>query len=736
MHDETVQFLSALLRCDADVAVDTEMLWRVIPRKGGTAMPLRGSLRQTHDALVSHNEAGAGVFVQVNPATGTKDKDVVGVRALFVDNDVGPLPGADGPWPVAPNILVHSGHGDHAYWLVDGGRVEDFKAQQGALAAAMGTDPSICNPSRVMRVPGFWWTKPSVRASWKRVGVTVVSQDPTDPPEVVQSLTTPYICAVGVVGSEAWARWRLWCGCNEIRGAKPGESQNTFNRVAYAVKDFCRAGHLPEAEARRELAEAGADRGVDGVAATLNSAFNAPGVAKANAVALDVAAGGDGPLPSNRDEDLARALIQKWGGTGRVEAVGGSLYVYDEATGVWERLGVDDIRSQLTHEIHNAPYMKPDGTLGRLNITPPGSDKIAKAILLNKGIRVRDPAEHAEGRGGGLAFSDGFLKADGSFAPHGAENHALWRYEWSWAPKGVVDEVPTAWWDYFDAVWADCGPTERAQRAAFLGAWFGSALLGLSPRWGKVVFLLGEGNNGKSVLLRALGDLISKRVKVCVPIHKWAEDYFVVGLRPPAVLNVVSELPSDDWLASSTFKAVVTGDAVVGRPIFGAPEFFRPTAGHLFALNALPGSTDRSAGFWRRIAVIPFEVDFTGREESFEVVVGRLLAQGEDFLRWAIGWALVSAEMGSLPPFQGDSEVIDEWAHSNDPVSLWLEDRTVPADEGEWTDANSLYQDFRAWGSAMGFGNKSITFWGREMKRLKVSNTKGMRGRRYAIKLR
>lgn len=733
MFDSTVQFLSTLLRCDPNTAVDTEMLWRVIPREGGKALLLRGSLRSLHNALESRNEAGAGVFIQVNAASGTKDKDVTGVRALFVDNDVGPLPTPRGPWPVAPSMLVHSGHGDHAYWLVDG-RVKDFKAQQSALAAAMATDPSICNPSRVMRVPGFWWTKPDSRDAWKRVGVTVGSWEAMDAAGVVQALTTPGYC-----GSEAWARWRLWCGCNKIRGAKPGESQNTFNRVAFAVKDFCRAGYLPEAEARRELAEAGADRGVDGVAATLNSAFNAPGAAKVNTMALDVAAGGDGPFFSANEEDLARDLIARWGGPSAVASVGGIIHIYDNNLGVWSPLYEDALRAKITLDTHSKPVSKADGTLSRIITTIGLRTRTAQAIVENAAIHVASPDAWRSGVLPGLAFSDGFLRSDGSFVPHGAENRALWRYEWAWGDKGVLDEAPPAWASYFAEVWSDCGPTERALRAAFLGAWFGSALLGFVTRWGKAIIMWGPGNNGKSVLLTALERLVPPENVACVPIDTWKDPYYRVGLAPPATLNLVSELPEDDWLGAHVFKGVVTGDRIVARSPSEKPISFRPVAGHMFALNTLPGSSDRTEGFWRRIAVLPFEVDFKGREEAFSEVVARLVDQGEDFLRWAIGWALTSVEMGALPTFTGSEDMVEEWAFENDPVAVWLSERTERLPEGtpfvEWASAGSLFGDFNVWAGAMGYRGKTIVWWGKAMKRLGVVKRKVKKGFNYPVKL-
>ncbi len=58
-------------------------------------------------------------------------------------------------WPLG-SIIVASGRGFHVYWLVHGCPVDRFKEVQHALAARFGSDRSVCNPSRLMRLPGTW----------------------------------------------------------------------------------------------------------------------------------------------------------------------------------------------------------------------------------------------------------------------------------------------------------------------------------------------------------------------------------------------------------------------------------------------------------------------------------------------------------------------------------------------------------------------------------------------------
>lgn len=128
-----------------------------------------GSLEdgETAECLADFNGRGSGVYITVNelnhgnPIIGAdvvprKAHHVTRIRALFVDcDDVEPdlsvLP--------APSITVQSARGRHHYWTAPGIAVDQFKHAQRALAIRLGTDIVVNDPSRVMRLPGYWHRK-------------------------------------------------------------------------------------------------------------------------------------------------------------------------------------------------------------------------------------------------------------------------------------------------------------------------------------------------------------------------------------------------------------------------------------------------------------------------------------------------------------------------------------------------------------------------------------------------
>jgi len=116
---------------------------------------LQGTLTQHQAYLEALNLKGAGIFATMNehPGKGRSNAGITRVRAVFIDTDGAPYPDA---LPLAPHIVVQSSPGRwHLYWRVEGVELDDFGVMQAVLAELYGTDPTITDLCRVMRLPGF-----------------------------------------------------------------------------------------------------------------------------------------------------------------------------------------------------------------------------------------------------------------------------------------------------------------------------------------------------------------------------------------------------------------------------------------------------------------------------------------------------------------------------------------------------------------------------------------------------
>ena len=116
---------------------------------------LNGTLDECFEQLERLSMQGAGIFVTINETDGCgrQAAHITRVRAVFVDTDGAPQEPIEADFP---NIIVESSPRKfHNYWLVKDCPLEDFKPAQIKLAATYGTDKSVNDLSRVMRLPGF-----------------------------------------------------------------------------------------------------------------------------------------------------------------------------------------------------------------------------------------------------------------------------------------------------------------------------------------------------------------------------------------------------------------------------------------------------------------------------------------------------------------------------------------------------------------------------------------------------
>lgn len=123
-----------------------------------------GTLEQHAHSLSRLNEQGAGVFVTINKTDlrGRKTENVIKVRKFFLDSDgapIKPIKLAAQAGKIMPCCFVESSPGNaHVYFNADC-ELDEFGSIQSALANKFGTDPSVHDCPRVMRIPGFYHLK-------------------------------------------------------------------------------------------------------------------------------------------------------------------------------------------------------------------------------------------------------------------------------------------------------------------------------------------------------------------------------------------------------------------------------------------------------------------------------------------------------------------------------------------------------------------------------------------------
>jgi len=192
------------------------------------------------------------------------------------------------------------------------------------------------------------------------------------------------------------------------------------------------------------------------------------------------------------------------------------------------------------------------------------------------------------------------------------------------------------------------------QRIWRLQDWFG-AHLDLDQRIEKFALFVGDGANGKSVILRILAEVLGKQNTVAIPLDRLGERFQCGRLRGK-VANIVGDLEDTDKAAEGILKMLVSGEPVIGEFKNQDAFTFVPRARHTFSTNAFPRFRDRSNGLWRRLLLLVF--DQTVAEAQQDLQLAEKIVQQE--LPGVFNWALAGLRRLHDNPIFTASQVCDQ----------------------------------------------------------------------------
>lgn len=418
--------------------------------------------------------------------------------------------------------------------------------------------------------------------------------------------------------------------------------------------------------------------------------------------------------------ELGRALIEDLGG--RAALVHDELHTWrhSPATGLWEKIERAE-ESRIVQGYSGAPL----GEKKAIKVDASdvsGAIKLASDQIAKPGFFQAVPS--------GIAFSNGFVSVDATGAkvvPLEREHRARAGYPFAFEP----DAAPLGFLAFLGGIFRD--DADKAEKVAFVQEFFGACLLGIAPTYQRCVYAIGGGDNGKSRVADIVLACFPEGTRSAIPPQDFGDEYsraMLVGVR----LNAVGELPERDIMASEAFKAIVAGDPIKARMIYEAPVMFRPTAGHYFAANKLPGSTDHTDGFWRRPVVLTFNRSFkTDPTRDPEIHTRILATERPAIVSWLIAGAarLVKSTRYTIPP--SHEAALAKWRKEADQVALFVAAETRA--DGRGTGAADLYSAYVAWAQRNGHRAVASNTFGQRMQLLELASRRTKHGARYPVSI-
>ena len=306
-----------------------------------------------------------------------------------------------------------------------------------------------------------------------------------------------------------------------------------------------------------------------------------------------------------------------------------------------------------------------------------------------------------------------------SFDPEARAQHAL---PFDYDPEADCPRFKKVLHDAFS------GDPDGEAKVRVIQEFFGACLFGAATRYQHALMLLGEGGNGKSVLLSALWSLFPESARAAIPPQKFGQDYFRAMLAGKTV-NVITEMPEAELLASESFRALIDGSPIEARHPYKPPFSFTPTAGHVYAANNLPVVNDLSHGFWRRWIIVKFERIIPASERIAGLDREVIDQELPGVAQWCVEGARRLLSRGKYQIPSASKADLKAWRAATDPVTAFAFEILLPTLTKELKSSDVYLTMFLPWLVMNGIKKISQTKFSTRLRQLGFTIVRRMDGR-------
>lgn len=272
---------------------------------------------------------------------------------------------------------------------------------------------------------------------------------------------------------------------------------------------------------------------------------------------------------------------------------------------------------------------------------------------------------------------------------------------------------------------------DKAEKIAFVQQWLGYMLVP-DTSLQKMLWLVGSGANGKSVLLAIVNALVGE----ANISHAMLDTFHLSHVRAELdgkLVNIAGEMAADAMINDGYIKAIVAGDAIEASRKYKPSISFRPFVRLMAATNNLPRTNDLTHGFFRRTIILSFNRTFA-REEQNPNLINDLLEELSGILVWAVDGLRSLRQLASFTIPASSDSALEQYRAEANPVQLFADECLMQSSTGR-----ALPKDLRAvyaeWCRQYGFSARNMTTFGQALGALGFQAYKSNGARYWRVAL-
>ncbi len=285
-----------------------------------------------------------------------------------------------------------------------------------------------------------------------------------------------------------------------------------------------------------------------------------------------------------------------------------------------------------------------------------------------------------------------------------------------------VDWVETAKAPTFEKFLVDVfrDDHDRDQKIQFIREWMGLCLIP-DTSYEKFVVCVGDGGNGKSVLLKLMAELVGHENVYSAPVQRLGHLRALAELDGKLLL-MSSEISENTVMDDGVLKQIVSGDMVEAERKYERPFSFIPYTRIMLATNHLPKLRDVTHAFFRRLVMIRFNRNFTAEEMDMHLPA-KLSAELVGIFAMAVEGLKSLRNRGHFVVPASSKAASDQYREDSDQIKMFAEDALVRCTEKGMQPA-ALYKLYTSWASAYGVKADNNIVLGKRLKQMGFEKTR------------
>lgn len=202
----------------------------------------------------------------------------------------------------------------------------------------------------------------------------------------------------------------------------------------------------------------------------------------------------------------------------------------------------------------------------------------------------------------------------------------------------------------------------------------------------KASMFLGQGENGKSVLLQYISSMLGKNNLSSMSLQEMSDDKFMIAELDGKSANIYPDLERNELRRTGRIKAITSNEPIQAQKKHGHPFTLYPFCKLIFSCNRFPKVSDQGQGFFRRWIIVKWERNFENDSERDSHLLEKLLSNRTDINLVFSCLVDIANKLNKVGKFTHSKDWIaiqKEWNENADPLDDFVNNYIVDSDNNK-----------------------------------------------------